>query len=545
MAQKNLFNLKTKGSKASDSKILDQKKKRKTVSDITYVTGDNLKDAVLRAASMSKRILGKVLDRLELVTTEERLDEYLEVIIKNGKASIDSETTGLDTMHDIIAGLCLYTEGEKGIYIPLNHISHMTHGKLKSNVSIEYIKKFLQKIADLNIKTIYHNAKFDMEFIYWHIGVKMNAPWWDTMIASFLLNENEPHNLKVLHKKYVLAGADDVQEAKFNSLFQGITFTLIPPETGYMYAAYDPIMTWELAHFQLPYLTPGTPECSGSNLERVSEVYYNIELPLIPVLMDMEITGVTIDVEYLAELRAKFQAKLDAAQGKFDEAVSFYEDDIAKLRLQDYAKFSKLETTREGKPRVSISSPTQLAILLYDVLGLKSNDQKKPRGTGADILDAMNHPVTDAIREYRQYDKLMSTYMSMDKHQSVLTGRVHTNYKQYGAATGRMSSEEPNLQNIPARGEGKIVRQVFTATKGYKLVGSDYSQQEPRALASLSNDANMIQSYVDQLDLYAVIGSKIYKVPYEECQEHWPDGTPHPEGKKRRNSCKSVLLGQH
>ena len=540
--QKGLFGSKPRSSKNSDKKLLAQRKNRQSAVMPTYISGDNLRDAVARAKTMSKRIFGPVLERLDLVTEEGVLLKYLQAILKNGICALDTETDGLDSIHDELVGVCLYTPGQKSIYVPINHVSNMTKVRLKGQVSVESMKLFIQSLVDNNVKIIYHNAKFDMKSIYWRLGITVNEPTWDTFLASMLLNENEPHSLKLLHAKYVKE-EEDADVAKFNDLFKGIPFSLIPLDVAFMYASYDPLQTYELYEFQKKYLTPGSPECSEYNLERVAWVFENIEMPLVKVLFDMEVYGVNLDTDKLSEIREEFTAKMNEAEENFNELVKEYAPEIEELRQVDFSSYQKLEMDARGNVTVSISSSTQLAILFYDIMGLKSPDDKKPRGTGEDIVSSFKDPIAEALLSYRKYAKLVSTYTTMDQHQAKPDKRVHTTFKQYGAKTGRMSSENPNLQNIPSRGEGAVIRQIFSASPGCYIIGSDYSQQEPRSLAELSGDASMKHAYEEGLDLYGVIGSKLYGLPYEECLEFFPDGKVNPDGKKRRNSVKSVLLG--
>lgn len=542
MSQKGLFGAKPRSSKKNDAQLLAQRKNRKPAVEVTYISGNALKDAVARARTLSNRILGHVLDRLELITEEAKLEQYVDKMIEDGIGSIDVETDGLDTIHDELAGVCLYSPSQKGIYAPVNHVSNMTKMRIKNQISPEFMKKMLQRIVDSGIPVIYHNSKFDMKSIYWRLGVKMNEPAWDTYLAAMLLNENESHSLKSLHSKYV-RNEENAEVAKFNDLFKGIPFSLIPPDVAYMYAAYDPLQTFELYEFQEQYLTPGTGQCEEYNLEKVSWVLHNIEMPLIKVLFDMEVYGVDLDQDKLEEIREKFTNSMNEAEQEFQQLVSEWQPEIEELRQTNFQSYQKLEMDARGRVTVSISSPTQLAILFYDIMGLKSLEKDKPRGTGESIVEHFDNDISKALLKYRKYAKLVSTYTTLDQHLAKPDNRIHTTFKQYGAKTGRMSSEGPNLQNIPSRGEGAVVRQIFSASPGYYIIGSDYSQQEPRSLAELSGDESMRHAYEQNLDLYSVIGSKLYGVPYEECLEFYPDGTTNKEGKLRRNSVKSVLLG--
>lgn len=542
MTQKGLFGIPTRGGRKSDQKLLAQKRNRKDSVEVTYISGDHLRDAVARAKSMSRRILGHILPQLELVDTFDRLDEYIGVCIENGIISLDVETNGLDTIHEDLVGVCLYTPGERSIYVPINHRSNLTKQRIKNQIEPSVMKEFLEELMEYGVKIVYHNAKFDIKSVFWQLGIKLPQPYWDTYIAANLLNENESHSLKVLHAKYV-RNDENAELAKFNDLFKGIPFSLIPPDVAYMYAAYDAIQTYELYEFQNKYLTPGTPECESCNLERVSEVYQNIELPLISVLLDMEIYGVSLDLDKLDEIRHEFETKKQEAEDLFNYEVAKYAPEIEDLRTINFQQYQKLSMDVNGNITIGINSSTQLAILFYDILGLKSNDDRAPRGTGVDIVKSWDIPIAKALLQYRKYAKLVSTYTTLDEYLAKPDNRVHTTFKQYGAKTGRMSSEKPNLQNIPSRGEGAVVRQIFVASPEHYIIGSDYSQQEPRSLAELSGDENMIHAYEQNLDLYAVIGSKLYHTEYENCLEFNPDGTTNPEGKKRRNNVKSVLLG--
>lgn len=445
MSQKSLFgNMKKRGGKISDSRLLSQAKP-KPASTITYVTGDKFKDIVLQAKSLSKTILSKILPRLELVTDENRLREYIDKCLKNGIASIDTETSGLLTYKDIIAGVCLYTPGEKGIYVPMNHISQLTHNRMKNQIDKKVMRFQLNRLVRKKIKWIAHNSKFDWNVVYWQVGVRLNPVYWDTLVAGNLLNENEPHSLKILHAKYVQPD-EDKRVAKFNELFKGVQFPLIPPDVAYMYAANDPIMTYELYEFQKPFLTADDPQCIELGLQDVAWCFHNIEIPILDVLFDMETYGVRLDKDLMIRFKEEFQAKVDEAEIKFKELIKEYQNELEDLRTYDFKAYQKLELDERGNVTVSISSSTQLAILFYDIMGLKSNDDRKPRGTGSDILQSFNLPLAEAVLEYRSYAKLVSTYMNMDEFEANGDGRVHTNYNSQGARTGRMSSDKPNLR---------------------------------------------------------------------------------------------------
>ena len=180
--------------------------------------------------------------------------------------------------------------------------------------------------------------------------------------------------------------------------------------------------------------------------------------------------------------------------------------------------------------------------MLYDVLKIKPVDKEKPRGTGEEVLTKIDHPVAKAILEYRGIAKLLSTYI--DKMPTIVnpkTRRIHASFNQIGADTGRFSSSDPNMQNIPSHNDE--IRQMFRASEGYVLLSSDYSAQEPRLTAHMSKDEKMINAYKQGKDLYVEIASIAYNMPYDECKEFREDGTRNPEGKERRSAAKAIVLG--
>jgi DNA polymerase I-like protein with 3'-5' exonuclease and polymerase domains len=251
----------------------------------------------------------------------------------------------------------------------------------------------------------------------------------------------------------------------------------------------------------------------------------------------MENIGVDFDMEYNQVLHEKYHKLLDEKIESFYKVCSMYDNEIEAYRLK--TPNSKLDDP------INISSPVQLAILLYDIIGVKSPDEKKPRGTGEDILSKIDNPICKEILEYRTLGKLVSTYI--DKLPDCVNPkdhRIHCKFNQIGADTGRMSSSDPNLQNIPSHNHD--IRKMFKASEGYVMMSSDYSQQEPRALAALcrkDGDPQMYNTFMEGKDLYSEIASKAFGKPYEDCLEFRPDGTTNPDGKARRSQAKTILLG--
>jgi DNA polymerase I len=536
--------------------IRDKTKRQTSTSGPTTVRGANKLHQTIQLIKQkaSERLQadeGKYL----LIRDEETLVSYVDKVIEAGIAGLDTETTGLDTIVDHLVGTCLYAPGLQGCYIPHKHTDTMGN-EVPDQISYEIMAREMQRMVDAGVKFVLHNAKFDLRVIVNWLGVWFH-PYWCTNIASNFLNENEPHGLKALHDKYVARNAEEDKELNtFNSLFEGISFNYIPIEIGYLYAAKDPKITFELYEFQLPYLTPGNEACQRQGLEEAAKLFLETEMPLVYYLAEMEQEGVYINKEFAEELSAEYREKMKASAMAANAILKTF--DFTKLPPAKREKLGgPIEVGDEEIPAIlNIGSPTQLAILFYDLLGMKSPDREKPRGTGEEILEVLAARATEPsvkefmthILDFRGYKKMLSTYV--DKMPAIVkekTGRLHGSFNQYGAKTGRMSSSDPNLQNIPSRGDGKRVRKMFNAGSGYVLVGSDFSQQEPRVLAHLCyilfGDASLKDAYAQGLDLYTWIAGEVYNLPYEHNAEKWPDGTPNPEGKERRNSVKSIILG--
>lgn len=511
----------TRSNKKSD---LDKLSKLTSKATNTIRSGKNnsIIDKINLINAEVHKYLGKFKDNIEIITNKEQLSNYIDKCLSNGIVAIDTETTSLDPITCELVGVCLYTPTFSSVYIPLNHQSYITNCRLEDQIDVNDLKYELSRLKD--IKQIYHNAKYDIRVLHWYLDIDFE-PYWDTMIAAKLLNENESMALKYQYAKYV---EKSNKEYDFDSLFKDIDYRQVPIETAAMYAATDPFITYKLYQFQSQFI--GTEKYAG-----ISNVFFNIEMPLIPVIADMENNGIEIDTEFAKELSDKYHKQLEESKDKFMRICDGFGDKLDAYREKTGVK-NKLEYP------INISSASQIAIMLYDVLGLQSPDKNSPRGTGEEILLKLNHPVSNAILEYRGIHKLLSTYI--DKLPEVVnpkTGRIHASFNQYGAATGRFSSSDPNLQNIPSH--NKEIRQMFRASEGKVLIGSDFSQQEPRILSQMSGDENLIKAYKEGKDLYAWSASLVFHKPYEDCKEFRPDGTKNPEGKELRSKMKAIILG--
>ena len=258
-----------------------------------------------------------------------------------------------------------------------------------------------------------------------------------------------------MHRKYVLKGKSDA--FTFDELFKGVKFTQVPLNIAYLYASNDPVITTELCDFQRPYLTydPTCDMFDRNGMNGVAWVFHNIEMPCVEVICDMEDAGVCFDTEYNGNLSVKYNRLLQEKLDEFYDVLSEYQDKIDKYKATHLD--SKLDDP------INVSSPAQLAILFYDILGYKSVNEKHKRGTGADILATWNTPLSKVLLEFRNLEKLISTYI--DKLPDCINPndkRIHCKFNQYGADTGRMSSNDPNLQNIPSKNHD--IRQAFIAS---------------------------------------------------------------------------------
>lgn len=467
-------------------------------------------------------------DYLVLKKNEE-IEEYFDHIIQNGICALDTETTGLNFFQDNIVGMCLYTEGEKASYIPLNHISSIYQSRIEGQADLDLVRNCIKKCIDSNVKFIYHNGKFDLNVMETFLGFPMNCPYWDTLVASYLItNDENQRSLKDQYSKYCsyLEDKESIDTlSHFNDLFEGLRFDYVPIDCGYIYAARDAYMTYMLYKHQLEFFEK--PEN-----EEVYKLFREIEMPIVQVTASMQRTGVAIDTELATKLKNEYENKLKEVTEKVYQEIDLYEEEITKYRMIHYN--SKL-----GEP-INFNSNDQLAILLYDIIGCQ-RDPEKPRGTDEKILSKIKLPLTEAILEYRTINKLLSTYiLAIPAKIEPSTGRLHASFNQNGADTGRFSSSDPNLQNIPRDGG---IRHLFKASEGMYLVGADYSQQEPRITAHLCGDENMINAYKTGKDLYSTMASLVYHVPYEECREFREDGSVNKEGKKRRSHVKAIFLG--
>ena len=518
------------------------------------------------------KILGKQKENVLVIKTKEELHDYISKCIEIGRIDIDTETNNsLDPITCKLMGPCFYAPGLKQAYVPLNHRDPETKERYAWQLTEGDIQLELQRIIDSHTFVVTHNGKFDYEVIKMTCcGIEIPVDW-DTIIMYHLIDDNSyTYNLKNLYIKLI-----DPEQEKYDieHLFEGVEYADVEPEIFALYAATDSMMTDKLYEYEKSIL-------GEDSYERVLQLAKETEIPCVPVVAEMELNGVYLDKPYAERLQRKYHKKLDKLDEKIKEMLINLEPQISAWKLSpeasaaqkkkqsqkqyDRAKQgsgfdpsqwsyingewykvskSKLEQLDEVLTPDSLASPVQLGILLYDILKCPVVNKEKPSATGEDELKALKSytPLCNLMLQKRELDKLLNAFIDSLPEKVNVDGRIHGHFNQYGAATGRFSSSEPNLQQIPSH--NKEIRMLFKASPGCILVGSDYSQQEPRILAAFSKDKNMINAYKEGKDLYATIAMGVYHNKYEDNLELYPDGTLNPEGKKRRGNCKSLLLG--
>jgi len=445
-----------------------------------------------------------------LLDTFDKAMEYIHQ--KSSLCALDSETCGISfTEQRQVVGLCMKLDGYKPAYVPVGHINNITEELEPNQLSREEFKRLLLELYNMkDMKFVWHNYYYDAVALEAMCGKYFPCDV-DTYIISCYLDENESHSLKDLYKKYVLEEDEEVD--KFAQLFDGIPFCNIPIHIAKFYASFDAEMTLKLWKFFEPYVTIGTKECKEYRLEKISNLIFNLEIPLLPHLAEMKVRGIEFDFKRAKELHDKYKKLRDEAEEKLNSLID--------------------------EP-INFNSPKQVAELLYDKMKLK--DLSGERKTGAEFLEKMDHPVPKAIVEVKTYDKMLGTFIDKMAEMAQGDGCIHCNFNSQGAlSTGRFSSSDPSLQQIPSHFND--IRNMFKARGGYKLMGLDFSKQEILIAAETADDDNLREAFHKNLDVYSHVASLAYKLPYEDCLEFYPDGTKNKEGKGRRGNCKQVLLG--
>lgn len=402
---------------------------------------------------------------------------FLQNLMKQEAVCFDTETTGINSLTAELVGIAFSWEPKKGFYIPF------PDERDKAQEIIEQLRPFFESET---IEKIGQNLKYDIKVLDKY-NVKVKGKFFDTMLAHYLINPDMRHNMDVLSETYLNYTPVSITELIGKKGKNQLSMRDVPLEQQTEYAVEDADITFQLAqHFR--------PELAEAKTENL---FNTIEVPLLRVLADMELEGINLDEEFLKSLSEELN------------------NDIASLESKIY------EASGE---QFNIASPKQLGEVLFDKMKLVDKPKKTKTGqysTSEDVLSylAKDHQIIQDVLDYRGLSKLKSTYVdALPEQVESSTGRVHTDYMQTVAATGRLSSNNPNLQNIPIRTErGREVRKAFIPRdENYTLLAADYSQIELRIIAALSEETTMIEAFKNGEDIHASTASKVFNVPIEE-----------------------------
>ena len=390
---------------------IKQTKPQTTGPNIKLKKGQTINDLVSIATQLVNEKLGKYRDKSKCVTDIKVLKTFFDNTVDI--VAIDTETTGLNYFTDELVGFSV-CNGVDSLYIPLNHKSAIYNTKLVGQIPEDEIRTLLLDIKKTrpDIKFVYHNAKFDLAVFRTFLGECMPDPWWDTMLAGHLFDQNSEHSLKYLYNRYIAVEDEGVN--RFDALFHGITFDYIPLNIATIYGGKDALMTYELYKYQ-------KEQFDKKEFHKLYEVFRNIEMPLLPILEDMQRTGVNLNQKMLKQQYDKYNAKLQEYENLVYKEIEPYKEQIQTYRVEHYK--DKLDDP------INIGSPAQLSILFYKIIGYKT---KSGKGTGVHELEEINSPLTNALLEYRKALKLIDAFLvALPKRIEPTTGKIHTSLNQY------------------------------------------------------------------------------------------------------------------
>jgi len=402
---------------------------------------------------------------------------FLENLMKQSRVCFDTETTSINPLVAQLVGIAFTWEEAKGYYLPFPE---------DQNDSVALIEELRPFFESESIEKIGQNLKYDIKVLHKY-NMPVKGKLFDTMLAHYLINPDMRHNMDILSEAYLNYSPISITTLIGKKGKNQLSMREVPLEQQTEYAVEDSDITFQLAqHFE--------PELEAAETKNL---FTTIEIPLLRVLADMELEGINLDHKFLNDL----SKDLDS--------------DIKKLQQKIY---------QEAGEEFNIASPKQLGEILFNKLKLVDKPKKTKTGqysTAEDVLSylAKDHSIIRNVLDYRGLSKLKSTYVdALPLQVEESTGRVHTDYMQTVAATGRLSSNNPNLQNIPIRTErGRQVRKAFIPrNKDYTLLAADYSQIELRIIAALSEETNMIESFKRGEDIHASTASRVFNIPIEE-----------------------------
>ena len=420
---------------------------------------------------------GKALPKgnYQIITSHEALQKLINQLSAVSELVIDTETSAKDAMTADLIGIALSVTASEAAYIPVGHYGLEQPSQLSISQAIASLKPLLESHK---IAKIAHNAKYDLTIIE-RYGIKLANLSFDTMIAAYLLGEKSL-GLKALAFTKLGIEMTPISELIGTGAKQ-ISMAMIGVERVADYACADADVT-----LRLKGVLEGELHSEG-----LWQLFNQVEMPLVPVLMDMERNGVALDVELLQEMSHSLGKEMVSIEAAIYNSIGY---------------------------KFNVNSSQQLARVLYEELKLpRSRKTKSGYSTEASVLEELRgvHPVIELILQYRQLAKLKSTYVdALPALINLKTGRLHTSFNQTGTTTGRLSSSEPNLQNIPVRGElGRKIRQAIIAPPEYYLLAADYSQIDLRVLAHLSQDPGLMTAFFNNEDIHTATASRVFNVP--------------------------------
>ena len=423
--------------------------------------------------------------RFELVTTQTQLETVIKEIKNAGMFAYDTEGDGLNPLLMNIMGISICTQEGVSYYIPCGHVTHEPQLSRQ-----ELIAAFKPVFEDEAIKKIAHHAKFD-ELVLYQNGIREKGLIFDTIIAAALVKDEwQKSSLKELSAHYLQEPMLTFESVVFDKKYKD--FSEVPLDKATEYAAAD-------AHQTLKLYKPLQKLLQEKN---ANSLYYDIELPLVEVLFEMEARGIYCDREVLQTLHETVEKKLGEL----------------------YRTITGLIDPRYAS--INLNSPKQVAELLFEYLQLPTQKKSAKRtgfATDNEVLMelAKVHPIPSFLIQYRELSKLKNTYLeALPEYINPRTGRIHTTYSQTRVATGRLASSDPNMQNIPTDGLGSMVRMAFYPEEGHVFLSADYSQIELRILAHLCKDENLLRAFKSGHDIHAETASALLGIPANELTKH-------------------------
>lgn len=417
----------------------------------------------------------------------------IQSLLQHKSVAFDTETTSLDALNADLVGIAFSFEATKAFYVPL---------PLDRAQAIEILEEFRGFFSSTEIQKIGQNLKYDIKVLMQY-GIQVNAPLFDTMIAHYLINPDMRHNLDILSETYLNYTPQPIEEligkkGKNQKTMQDVDLDMVKE-----YAAEDADVTLQLKQCFEPLLVE----------TKTIDLFNDIEIPLVKVLADMESEGIALDISFLTTLQEQLQQDIDTLQHSI---------------------------FLEAGEEFNLASPKQLGEILFEKLLIGGPKPKKTKtgqyATGEEILSNLSKEnlIVQNILQWRSLIKLQNTYVeALPKQVDPKTNRIHTEYMQAVASTGRLSSNNPNLQNIPIRTKtGRAIRKAFVPrNQDYLLLAADYSQIELRIIAALSQEDNMIEAFNKGLDIHSATAAKVFNIPLEEVT------------KEQRSHAKTVNFG--